>query len=100
MVLKITLSEVAGPEIGRRGRREGMGRPGFRGGQKPHRASLYFGQVLRAFSGSIPTWPQSIPFGHDCGSRFRGPSPEERALHRSGSGVGSYSRKVTHGPLE
>ena len=33
-----------------------MGRPGFRGGQKPHRASLYFGQVFRAFSGSILAW--------------------------------------------
>ena len=41
---------------GRRGRREGAGRPGFRGGQKPHRESLYFGQVFRAFSGSIPAW--------------------------------------------
>ena len=29
----------------------------FRGGQKPHRASLYFGQVFRSFSGSIPAWP-------------------------------------------
>ena len=43
MVLKITLSEVAGPEIGRRGRREGVDWLGFRGGQKPHCASLYFG---------------------------------------------------------
>ena len=42
----------------------------------------------------------SIPFGHDCGSRFRGPSPEERVLYSSGSGAGSYSRMVTHGPLE
>ena len=53
VVLKITLSEVAGPEIGCRGRREGVDWLGFRGGQKPHRASLYFGQVFRAFSGSI-----------------------------------------------
>ena len=52
-MLKITLSEVAGPEIGRRGRREGVDWLGFRGGQKPHCASLYFGQVLRARNPSV-----------------------------------------------
>ena len=40
MVLKITLSEVAGPEIGCRGRREGVDWLGFRGGPLP-RVDLY-----------------------------------------------------------
>ena len=65
MVLKITLSEVAGPEIGRRGRRKGVDWLGFRGGQKPHCARLYFGQVFRAFSGSIPVMAIIYTFWHD-----------------------------------
>ena len=55
---------------------------------------------FQGFRHTLTVCPKTIPFGHDCGSRFRGPSPEERVLYSSGSGAGSYSRMVTHGPLE
>ena len=61
---------------------------GFRGGQKPHRESLYFGQVFRAFSGSISTVV------------LEAQAPQNWRFSYSGSGVGNYSRRVTHGPLE
>ena len=70
-----------------------MGRPGFRGGQKPHRESLYFGQVFRTFSGSILAWPH----GHDWAVVPEAQAPKNG---RFIAVPGSYSRKVTHGPLE
>ena len=45
-------------------------------------------------------WGLLIPYGHAVAVVLEAQAPQNWRFSYSGSGVGNYSRRVTHGPLE